>query len=221
MQIDPAKVHVIYWGIKHDVFFPQLQSKEEVAEKLKVKYDINSNFFLSVSCNVERKRTHLLVDSYLELCKQSPANDLVLIWNDPPSFLKDKIENSLAKNRVHFLSYVPDDDLALLYNGATAFFFPSMYEGFGLPVLEAMACGTPVVTCRNSSLQEIGNDAVIYVEEPIVESLIRAMGAFENSAIDCSYYHQAGIKRASAFTWEQTACQTLNVYEQALANADI
>lgn len=83
-----------------------------------------SGYFLSVSCSAERKRTNVLVDSYLEYSEQrNILNDLVLLWNNPPQELKKKVEERGLMNRVHFLTNVSDEDLALLYNGATALFF--------------------------------------------------------------------------------------------------
>ena len=217
MQIAPEKVTVIYWGVKHHIFFPSELAKSEIIEQLKSHYAaMPSQYFLSVSCNAERKRTHLLVEAYLELCKQAPVNDLVLVWGNPPAWLVEKVQKSNAARKVHFLSNISDEALALLYNGATALFFPSSYEGFGLPLLEAMACGIPVATCRNSSLGEIGGNAVLYLDEPVKESIVRVMEQFENEEIDREAYKIKGIERAKTFTWSQTAEQTCAVYSMCI-----
>lgn len=216
MGIPPEKISVIYWGVKHDIFYPQV-NKIRVKQELQSKFNIANPFFLSVSCNTERKRTDVLVNSYLTLLKDKQiSHDLVLVWGNPPQTLLDEIKRSGFQTRIHFLKNISDTDLALLYNGATAMFFPSSYEGFGLPLLEAMACGTPVVTCRNSSLDEIAGEAAIYLEEPVSESLINTLYDIEQNHFDLNMLVEKGINRASHFTWRKTAIETIGVYSKAL-----
>ncbi len=216
MDVAPEKVTVIYWGVKHDIFYPQ-EDKKKVGDKIESRFGVTNPYFLSVSCNVERKRTDYLIRSYIALLReQAVSRDLVLVWGNPPQGLLEEISASGFAHRIHFLKNVSDEDLALLYNGATALLFPSSYEGFGLPLLEAMACGTPVVTCRNSSLDEIAGDAGIYLEEPIERSLIELMAQWENGMVDVSSHIKKGIARASRFRWENTAKETISVYSDNL-----
>lgn len=213
MDVPPEKVTVIYWGVKHHIFHPLEVEKADLISTLREHFPtMPTDFFLSVSCNAERKRTHLLVDAYIELFRQCPVNDLVLVWGNAPDWIRVKVNTSPAAGHIHFLTAVSDEELAMLYNAATASFTPSSYEGFGLPLLEAMACGTPVVTCHNSSLEEIGAEAVLYMDEPVVTSAVLMMEQFENHAIDRATLRQKGISRAAAFTWEKTAARTVNVY---------
>ena len=144
------------------------------------------------------------------------SHDLVLVWGNPPISLLEEVKNSCVANRIHFLKNISDEDLALLYNGANAMFFPSSYEGFGLPILEAMACGTPVVTCRNSSLDEIAGDAAIYLEEPISNSLFYVMRQFELHELELDSMIERGLKRAALFNWGKTAEETVQVYSKML-----
>lgn len=219
MDVNPDKISVIYWGVKHESFYPLELSRQEILAKLHMAYpQLPSRYFLSVSCNAERKRTHNLISAYIKLCEHYPLNDLILVWGNPPQWLLDKVNNSKAAKRIHFLKNVTDDTLALLYNAATASFNPSSYEGFGLPILEAMACGTPVVTCNNSSLGELGSNAVIYLDEPVEDSLLNVMEDFENQNIDVGQYIKCGIKRASEFNWDNAANETIKVYEKCLAD---
>lgn len=216
MGIQPEKITVIYWGVKHDIFFPQ-SDKSGVQGKLQSKFKVSNPYFLSVSCNAERKRTDVLVRSYIALSnKQTLSHDLVLVWGNPPISLLEEVKNSRVTNRIHFLKNISDEDLALLYNGADAMFFPSSYEGFGLPLLEAMACGTPVVTCRNSSLDEIAGDAAIYLEEPISNSLFYVMRQFELHELELDSMIERGLKRAALFNWGKTAEETVQVYSKML-----
>lgn len=212
MRIAPEKISVIYWGVKHDIFYPQLD-KVRVKEELQSKFNIVTPYFISVSCNAERKRTDVLVRSYLAFLKYNRITyDLVLVWGNPPQTLLNEIEQSGFKSRIHFFKNISDVDLALLYNGASAMFFPSSYEGFGLPLLEAMACGTPVVTCRNSSLAEIAEEAAIYLDEPIFESIIDVITNFERNSFNLQALIDKGIKRAAHFTWQKTAEKTIQIY---------
>lgn len=216
MGVNPEKITVIYWGVKHDIFFPQ-KDKLSVRDKLQSKFKLSNPYFLSVSCNAERKRTDVLVRSYIALSnKQTLSHDLVLVWGNPPISLLEEVKNSRVTNRIHFLVNISDEDLALLYNGADAMFFPSSYEGFGLPLLEAMACGTPVVTCRNSSLDEIAGDAAIYLEEPISNSLLDVMLQFEQHELNLDSMIERGLKRAALFNWGKTAEETVQVYSKML-----
>lgn len=216
MGIEPEKITVIYWGIKHDLFFPQ-KDKLNIRDKLQSKFELSSPYFLSVSCNAERKRTDVLVRSYIALSReQTLSHDLVLVWGNPPLNLLKEVKNSSVATRIHFLKNISDGDLALLYNGAEAMFFPSSYEGFGLPLLEAMACGVPVITCHNSSLDEIAGNAAIYLTEPLFDSLIDVMGRLDQNTIDTEPFVENGIKRAAQFSWEKTAKETIGVYLDAL-----
>lgn len=216
MGIAPEKITVIYWGVKHDIFYPQ-DDKLAVKECIKTRFELSAPYFLSVSCNAERKRTDVLVRSYLTLSKRRQLqHDLVLVWGNPPQTLMDEIQHSSVSQRIHFLKNISDDDLALLYNGAKALFFPSSYEGFGLPILEAMACGTPVVTSNNSSLGEIAADAAIYLSEPVYESLIDVMERLEEDVIDIDSLIKKGLQRVLQFTWGKTANETVQVYSNIL-----
>ena len=114
------------------------------------------------------------------------------------------------------MSNISDEELALVYNGATASFTPSSYEGFGLPLIEAMACGTPVVTCRNSSLEEIGKDAVIYIDEPLEKSTVMIMDSFENNQVQTNSLIQRERMRAREFNWEICAQDYIQLYRQLL-----
>ncbi|MGM0934481.1 MAG: glycosyltransferase family 4 protein [Bacteroidota bacterium] len=215
MQIDPRKIDVIYWGIKHQVFFPR-KNKELVKDEINNKFHLKKPFFFSVSCNAERKNTHLLVDAYLELCKHCPKNDLVLVWGNPPATLVTKIQGSGYASRIHFVTRIDDEALALLYNGATALVFPSAYEGFGLPVLESMACGCPVVIGDNSSLPEVGGSAAIYLKSLTVPGILETLENMENNSYNLPLLIKKGIKQASRFTWQKTAAIHNDIYQKYL-----
>jgi len=117
-------------------------------------------------------------------------------------------------DRVHFAGYVHDADLPALYGGADLFVFPSLYEGFGLPPLEAMACGTPVVCSNAASLPEVVGDAAVTVDPYDVDALAEAMQRVLADRDLREDLRARGLARARQFTWERTARETLAVYRE-------
>lgn len=117
-------------------------------------------------------------------------------------------------DRVIFLRELPEADLPLMYNAADLFVFPSLYEGFGLPPLEAMACGTPVVTSNTSALPEVVGDAGIMVDPTRVDELADAMLRILRSPDLRCEMSAKGLERARTYTWEETARQTRKAYEE-------
>lgn len=208
--VPAEKITVIPWGVDHSVFYVEL-NRSEIRQQLCFEYGIKRPFFLSVSCDSGRKRTPDLIDAYMSL--ENPINDLVLVWSNPPQEITNKI---YGNNRIHILKNIPNHTLRHLYNTATASINPTSYEGFGLPIIEAMACGCPVITCRNSSLPEVGGDVAIYLDEPIRNSLPQMLYKLDKAGINTSEIGFNGVKQASKFTWEQTARLTADVYLQQL-----
>jgi glycosyltransferase involved in cell wall biosynthesis len=118
---------------------------------------------------------------------------------------------------VHWTGYVRDEDLPALYSGAAAFLFPSLYEGFGLPVLEAMACGTPVITSNVSSLPEVAGDDAILVDPYDVGAIAAAIDRVFEQPDLAARLREQGLMRARQFTWERAGRQTVAVYESVLS----
>ena len=142
--------------------------------------------------------------------------DLHLVIAGGKGWLYDDIfaaaETSPLRERIHFAGYVADEDLPALYSLATLFAFPSHYEGFGIPVLESMACGTPVVCANNSSLPEIAGDAALLIEATDTEALADAI---HHLVIDTPLREkliQRGYEQAGKFRWEKAARRLLDVY---------
>lgn len=125
------------------------------------------------------------------------------------------VVNTLNLNSdVIFTGYADEKDVPVLMNGAAVFVFPSLYEGFGLPPLEAMACGTPVITSNTASLPEVVGDAALLVDPYSVESIADAMESLLLDPALRAELKDKGLKRASMFTWEKSADIILEVYEQ-------
>lgn len=209
MNIPEEKVHVVYWGTDHKLFHPR--------EKKSNAYCRNAPFFISSSCDVGRKNTISLIRAYEQFARDQPEHHLILVWRTPPQEVLDLCRNSPPlRGRVHFARNISNEELAQLYSDATATFFPSRYEGFGLPILESMAAGTPVVTCANSSLPEVGGDAAFYTDPDDIDAMTQHMREFANRNYNEEQLRLASLKQASAFTWEKAARETVNVYQTCL-----
>jgi glycosyltransferase involved in cell wall biosynthesis len=128
-----------------------------------------------------------------------------------------KIIRSLGiEHLIKFLGYVPDDDLPLLYHASVAFIYPSRYEGFGLPVLQAMAAGTPVITTKLSSIPEVAGSAALYIDPDDPATLIQALQALQTNNNLRSSLISSGKQQAGKFSWRRTANETINVYREVM-----
>lgn len=215
LGINPTKIIVIPWGVRHEVFFSN--QRGIINNKILQNLNIDYPFFLSVSCGTDRKNTFILIKAFLEFSKQSPNNHLVLVWPNVPREISEFIKTNHLEKYVHFIDYVDDSVLAILYNETTAFLFPSKYEGFGLPVLESLACGTPVVLGTNSSLPEVAGNAGIYIQDidnPKEWEII--MTKFENGYTGLEEMIDKGITHAKKFTWKNNVRITIDCYKSVL-----
>jgi len=129
------------------------------------------------------------------------------------------LESKGLRERVHFTGYVADADLPAIYAGADVFAFPSLYEGFGLPVLEAMASGVPVVTSNVSAMPEVAGDAALLVDPTDASALARAIASILDDQSLAARLRAAGLERARAFTWDACAVRTVAVYNKVLVEA--
>jgi len=212
-NLESEKVKVIPHGIS-SLFKPNL-SRETIQTVLD-KYNIQGKYILSVGRLNPRKNLDSLVQAYSDLkkTKQIP-HSLVIVGQDDyetRQFMTAVKENDYSQHII-FTGFVPDEELPFLYGGADVFVYPSVFEGVGLPVLEAMKCGVPVVTSNTTSLKEIVGDAGQTVDPLDVGSLSNAifqLAADENLR---NSFVQKGKKRANEFTWERTARETLEIYK--------
>lgn len=210
-NIDEEKITVIPWGINHNIFYPR-----EVSEVacLKEKYQINGRYFFACSVSNPRKNADVILEAFSKFCETKNDISLVLAWGNPPEKFLSKYAKEIEQRKIIFLSYLEDDELATLYTGAETSLFVSSYEGFGFPILEAMACGTPVITCRNSSLPEIGLDLAEYVKERDVDDMIGCMQAFYDDKIEVP--QSKLISHAQSYDWDGTARKYVEFYKKAL-----
>jgi glycosyltransferase involved in cell wall biosynthesis len=209
MDVDPEKIFVAPWGVDHKLLYPHKTGACRFTE--------GEPFFISVSCDRGRKNTIATVRAFISFNRLDPTHHLVLVWRNPSEEVLRLIEeNPEVKNKIHFASGISNEELADLYAGATCSFFPSRYEGFGLPIAESMACGTPVVTCRNSSLEEVGGDVAFYVDPDDTDAMASIMERFENGSLKKEELLDANHRQSMLFTWERCAALTLDVYRKCL-----
>lgn len=210
--IPPERIYVVYLGV--DASFQPFQD-DEALESVRAKYRLPGKFILYVGTIEPRKGLDTLLVAYAMLANTIPQ-DLVIAgkrgWYTASLFRL--VEAYGLKQRVHFVGYVDDDDLPKLYNLATLFVYPSRYEGFGLPPLEAMACGVPVVCSNAASLPEVVGDAAWLVPPDAPEMLAAAIyQILENEQLQ-AVMRSKGMARAKIFTWEETARQVVKIYEE-------
>jgi glycosyltransferase involved in cell wall biosynthesis len=179
-------------------------------------YGLSEPYILAVGNLQPRKNLLRLVEAVAQL--PAWASDLKLAvvgkaqWKE--SDIYRRVTELGLNDRVVFTGYVSDEDLALLYHGSLALVYPSLYEGFGLPILEAMSCGTPVICSNTSSMPEVAGDAAIMIDPLNVGELADAIGSVAQSNSLREQLRHRGFARASSFSWLKTARQTLKVYEQ-------
>lgn len=213
LGVAEEKIRVVYCAVSPR-FRPIIPSKRQ---SLLSKYSIQEEKYLLFVGNIEpRKNIVRLLEAYSQLRTQWGCSFPLILaggqgWGN--TVIYKKVEELSLQKEVRFIGYVPDEDLPGLMGGAALFVYPSLYEGFGMPPLEAMACGTPVIASNSSSLPEVVGNAALMVDPHDVDGLAEAMHrALRDSALR-EEMRRKGLERAKCFTWEETARQTLKVYE--------
>ena len=210
--LPPERVTTVPLGVEQHLL--GVPDPEQVAEA-RVKYDLARPYLVALGTREPRKNLARLIDAYDRL--EDVEHELVLVgaegWGD------DEVGPRLARDRrgrVHLTGYVPREDLPLLLAGASATAYVSLAEGFGLPPLEAMACGCPVVTSNCSSLPEVVGGAAVMVDPQEVEAIADGLQRVLTDEALADDLRRRGRARAAEFTWERTARETLQVYRRAL-----
>ena len=220
-RLDPEKVLVTHLAAS-ERFYPCEFPEEVKAVKIKHGIPGDGRYILSVATFDPRKNLHLLIRSFAEVIKSEKINDLFLVltgrlgWNYKNIF-QEVEDNPEIKDKIIITGYVDGADLSPLYTGALAFVYPSIYEGFGLPPLEAMQCGVPVITSNTSSLPEVVGDAGIMVEPNDVAGLSAAIHKVYKSGSLRADMSRRSRERARLFSWEKCVDQTVAAYKKAIA----
>jgi glycosyltransferase involved in cell wall biosynthesis len=216
LKIDPSKITVIYNGV-NPAF--TLINDTALLEKVKSKYQLPSQFLLHIGNTAPRKNTKGVLIAYNKYLQNNRQALSLVISGCGPEFILSilrKLDKEHLLKHIIVLNYLPFDDLPVLYNLAEVFLYPSFREGFGMPVAEAMACGTPVITANNSSLVEVANGAALLVDAENTDQLAEAITVLVNNKQMKEQLIEKGLENAKRFTWEKAAQQTLEIYNSAL-----
>jgi len=218
--MNPQRTFVTYLAAdKH--FYPI--TDPEVIQKINKRYNIpNKDYFLCLASQLHpRKNIPFLMNSFISLIREYPHLDINLVLVGTTRHRRVEIEYALRniaeyKDRIIITGYVPDEELRAIYSGATAFIFPSLYEGFGLPILEAMQCAIPVVSSNATSLPEVVGDAGILFDPKDQDQLCQAMLNILNHETLRKELIEKGLERSKLFSWEKCANETVEIYEKII-----
>jgi glycosyltransferase involved in cell wall biosynthesis len=210
------KLRVIYDGVDIERF-RKSRGQPSLEQGMRLKHHLPNNFILWVGGYRKHKNVELLCSAF-SMAKRRVSLPHKLVLCGPDLLSKPSVRDILARHGDDIMAVGPvtDEELVMLYSIADAFVFPSLYEGFGLPVLEAMACGTPVITSNRSSLPEVAGNAAILVnpdvEEQIADAIVNVITDDSLRQLLC----QRGLERVKLFTWENTAHETLKLFEEVM-----
>lgn len=211
--IDESKIFVI--PLAADESFKPLD-KEKCRSKLKSKYNINKPYILNVGGFSPRKNVAALINSFSKIIKKLPKEYVLVLvgeYSAEGGDLLKLIKTLNIEDKVILTGKVPETDLPLLYNGCELFVYPSLYEGFGLPPLEAMSCGVPVITSLTSSIPEVTGDSCLLIDTYDTTKLPEAMEKVLSDENFSTKLCEKELLRASHFSWKKTADATINVYK--------
>lgn len=216
LSIPEERIDVIYAGVDRDFAVRALSPR--VRDQVRARYRIKDKFLMCTGGVDFRKNLEGLIEGFSQvssllrdilqvviICRISPGEDEALIATARKFGVAD---------RLILTNYVTKEDLIYLYSMATGFVFPSLYEGFGLPVVEAMACGTPVITSSTSSLREIAEGAAVLVDPYNTREIAGGIEALLSDESLRNTIREKGLERAKQFTWEKVAADTLECYEK-------
>ncbi|MGA2384164.1 MAG: glycosyltransferase family 1 protein [Gemmatimonadales bacterium] len=216
--VAPERIAVIPHGV--DPLFTPLRQGDPEAAAARERYSLPPDFVLAVGSVEPRKNLTRLLEAVRLLRERPATREIVLVHAGPEGWRPEEISAAVSRlgldGAVRLLGYVPAPDLRALFGLARGFVYPSLWEGFGLPVLEAMACGCPVVASGVASIPEVAGDAALLVDPQSVESIADGIAAVWDGGQARADLVRRGLERAGKFTWERAAGATIEVYEAAL-----
>jgi len=213
--IAPGRVHVTYNGVS-DRYYPQ--SETQLAA-IREKYCLSRPFFLFVGNFAVRKNLARLIEAFSIFRKDASVDHQLILVGPQPLIdrtgVTERLQEPEIAAHVRSLGFVPDEDLPGIYAACEAFAFPSLAEGFGIPIIEAMACGAPVIVSNSSCMPEVAGDAALYFDPRDPADMARAMKLVLRPDLR-QELKRKGLERARLFTWKNAALQTEKAYADAL-----
>jgi glycosyltransferase involved in cell wall biosynthesis len=206
LKIPNGKIHVVHNGVSKPF---EVQTKKSINDVLE-KHRIDSPYFLFVGTHEPRKNLRVLYHAWNQ--KKIGSHKLIVAGIKGIVFA-ESISYSGTPDNTKWLGYISDIDLPALYAGATAIIVPSLYEGFGLTALEAMACGAPVITSNTTAFPETVGDAALFFNPQESNSLVDAMQEIIENKTLANSLHERGLQRAAQFTWDESAHKTQTIIE--------
>ena len=200
LHLPPHKIAFVSCGVDAGYFSPQPQG---VRENIKAKYNLPARYILFVGSISPRKNLKRLLEAWQRIAGRYPHHGLVIAGARRPTL--GTVALGGRGKQVHWLGYVENQDLPGLYSAAQLYVLPSLYEGFGLPVLEAMACGTPVITSRAGALPEVAGEAALLVDPDDPAELAQSISQVLDDIDLRASLIESGRERASRYSWKETA----------------
>ncbi|MFB3788445.1 MAG: glycosyltransferase family 4 protein [bacterium] len=214
------KIQVIHSGVDAILFHP-VEDRAALAQSLAKRWDLPSPHYLFCAATLSpRRNLERFLEAFALFGEASPGRDVILViagcrgWKEESLF--EKVHQMKLENRVRFLDFVTDAELVQLYQAALGLANPSLIEGFGFPVLEAMACGTPVICSSTTALGEIAGGAAGLFDPMDIESMREAIRTLVEDETTRARLAQQGLERAGLFSWRMTAEQTVSLYNQII-----
>jgi len=219
-DVADEKLHVIHNGLEHDRFFPG--SREQAQAEMAQRHQLHKPFFLYVARLEHPGKNHVRLISAFDQFKSATESDWQLVfggsdWHGAEAIHAAARQSAFA-SEIRFLGFASDQDLPNLYRAADAFVYPSLYEGFGMPPIEAMACGCPVICSTSGSLGEVVGNAAAIVDPQDINSIANQLILLATDKNRRDRLREAGFSRAKQFDWNRTALQTLTIYSSVARN---
>ncbi len=217
--IPQSRLHVIHNGIDHDRFFPG--DIETARAWTAEKHQLTAPYFLYVSRLEHPGKNHVrLIEAFNDFKKATGSNWQLALgggdWHGCEA-IKSAAAASPYASDIRFLGFVPDTDLPNLYRAARCMVYPSLFEGFGLPPVEAMACGTPVISSTRGALEEVIADAALVIDPENIPDMTRALTAVSTDSVLAESLRSKGLANAARFHWRRTASEVAEIYRKAAA----
>lgn len=213
-DLPPQNLEAVYNGVS--THFKKIEDQEEL-DRIRLKYNLPDRYFLFLGNTDPKKNTGNALIGYAQYCKAQGRDVKLMVGDLDREVIKKHLSNAGLEDfldQVQNTGYIPNAEMPALINMAEVFLYPSLRESFGIPLLEAMACGTPVLSGQKSSLPEVAGDAALLVDVTKAENIANGLQTLQEDADLKASYIAKGLSRSKDFSWENTARETLALYKE-------